>query len=137
MDKLVWEAKYNIGIGEIDAQHKYFFVLLDELGTSVRSMSTEKKFDYFYKSLVDYTNQHFAFEEELFHKYTYPETEKHIKEHEQFKEYLKEIKERIDNNEVLLAGELVLYLKIWFKHHILTTDMAYGPFLNEKISRAD
>ena len=96
-----WSKELEVGIGEIDEQHKW---------------------------LVDLTNQlHDALEggaEDLFLRLGYPETDAHKAEHNKFTGQIMNLIERHENGDS--AGEKTLeLLKDWLTHHILKVDKAY------------
>ena len=127
-----WSDAYDVGIEEVNRQHKILINLINELhalkqsGRSIRSM--RRVLD----GLVDYTLNHFRYEEHLMQKYEYPEFEEHKRSHEKLVEQVSGFVQRVDSGDEAVAGELLEFLNEWLAKHIQGADKAYAPFLNEK-----
>ena len=85
------------------------------------------------KKLADYTEFHFRYEQDLFDKFDYPETAEHVKIHENLVSQVLEFKSQFENGKASLTMDLMEFLTKWLKNHILETDKAYVPFLQEKM----
>jgi hemerythrin len=114
---------FEIGIAEIDAQHRRLFDLLNQL----RSWSG-KGYEYAatidtLNELADYTHTHFAIEESLMRMLRYPDINVHIAEHERLKKMLEEYR-----HSILKEGsriELSDFIKSWLIDHISKVDRKY------------
>ena len=83
--------------------------------------------------LLDYTGQHFAYEERLFDKYAYPDAEPHKKEHARLDARVVKLKAELDAGSLNMAEVLILELLHDLLHnHILQEDKKYSAFLIEK-----
>jgi hemerythrin len=123
---------FEIGIAEIDAQHRRLFDLLNQL----RSWSG-KGYEYAatidtLNELADYTHTHFAVEESLMRMLRYPDINVHIAEHERLKKMLEEYR-----HSILKEGsriELSDFIKAWLIDHISKVDREYvNHFLAARI----
>jgi hemerythrin len=123
---------FEIGIAEIDAQHRRLFDLLNQL----RSWSG-KGYEYAatidtLNELADYTHTHFAVEESLMRMLRYPDINVHIAEHERLKKMLEEYR-----HSILKEGsriELSDFIKSWLIDHISKVDREYvNHFLAARI----
>ena len=65
MQFLEWEDTYNIGVKEIDIQHRGLFDIISKLSASRRYGTDGKYFFAMLIQLVDYTKIHFATELKL------------------------------------------------------------------------
>jgi hemerythrin len=128
-----WSESFKTGLTRIDEQHRWLVDatnrLHDEITQSTpdRTMVTEVL-----EGLVDYAMNHFILEEELFQRYGYPQTMAHRAEHDAFSREATELLMRHEGGADVQLDTLD-FLKEWLKHHILVVDMAYVPFLKERM----
>jgi hemerythrin len=116
-------AGFEIGIAEIDAQHRRLFDLLNQL----RSWSG-KGYEYAatidtLNELAEYTHTHFAVEESLMRMLRYPDITAHMAEHDRLRQKLEEFRHR-----VLKEGsriELSDFIQAWLIDHISKVDRKY------------
>jgi hemerythrin len=123
---------FEIGIAEIDAQHRRLFDLLGQL----RSWSG-KGYEYAatidtLNELADYTHTHFAVEESLMRMLRYPDITAHIAEHERLKKMLEEYRHSIlkEGSRIHLSE----FIQSWLIDHISKVDRQYvDHFLEARI----
>lgn len=131
MDKIVfvkWKDVYNTGITAIDDQHKKLVDLINQLYYNVYNTLPEKSIQEVLDSLIEYTESHFWFEEDLMKKSAYPSLSIHKKEHDGFVSRIKEFSNKFDKKQPV-TFQVVQFLKTWLTDHILETDRAYIPFV--------
>jgi len=78
---LEWSEEFSVGIDLIDKQHKILIRAINLLAMAVEYNSSRELMGEIFVTLRDYTDTHFSYEEELFDRFSYPETEKHKAEH--------------------------------------------------------
>jgi len=133
MDEWIkWEQKMSVGVLFIDEQHKELVNLINLLGRSLFIHKEKSAQDYATQKLLEYTLFHFSTEEDLFEKYDFPLQEEHKKEHSAFIRKVSAFKKDFDNEKHGLAEEMIAYLKLWLKHHILEVDHKYADFFKTK-----
>ena len=135
--KFEWNESYEIGIPEIDSQHKKLIAISNELydvatkgGDSFKSNMAKVL-----KSLTDYTVYHFGNEEENFQKkYGYPGFEMHKVAHEQF---IAELKHQVAKLEEGGSQEDAFifydYVANWIITHIGKADPVWAKFVKTKM----
>lgn len=129
-----WDEKYNVGVQELDAQHKQLVSILNDLYEAMLANKTRYILGEILDKLIDYTKYHFSSEEKYMAQYNYPNLASHKIEHESFKKDIVTFKEYFDlgENSSSVGMNLALFVKDWLFKHILGTDKEYGPFLNSK-----
>jgi len=136
MPFIEWTKDFVTGIEEVDRQHRKLVNLTNELYESIRKKEVEEVIDSILKELFNYARYHFKTEERLMEKYDYPEFEFHKKEHDKFKEKVKEfLKKRSSLKELekeKFTIEIMKFLKDWLIKHMLGTDRRYVPFFRAK-----
>jgi hemerythrin-like metal-binding protein len=127
-----WDSSLQLGIGQIDDQHKQLVVMINDLHRAMKQRQTMATMSGILERLVSYTVYHFGNEEKLFQKHGYPEYDQHKKIHETLVGKVVEFKTKIDRGDSTISMELMDFLKDWLISHIKGTDKKYVPFLLEK-----
>ncbi|MDD5297923.1 MAG: bacteriohemerythrin [Rhodocyclaceae bacterium] len=132
MALMEWSKDLELGIAEIDAQHRWLVNATNELHEELgKGAPSQSEVSALLAGLATYTINHFVTEELLFERYGYPQAEAHHKEHRHFVRAVKEWEQRHSAGEPL-GKEILTFLKEWLRYHILKTDRAYVPFLKQR-----
>lgn len=112
----------DIGIAEIDVQHRELHTLLERLRTS-----TDKHYDYatnvILAELTIQTRIHFAVEESLMRLLSYPEVGAHIAEHRYLTAQLVKFRQRAQDLDV--SEDLSGFIQTWLVDHINSHDRKF------------
>ncbi|SRR5690554_1837182 len=119
-----WTSELEVGIKEIDEQHRWLVDLTNKLHDAFQAGADHGTIREILEGLMDYTMNHFIVEEELFDRLGYPESAAHKKYHNRFTEQVMSLLDRHEAGEMVGAEALEL-LKDWLTHHILKVDKAY------------
>ena len=128
---IVWEDSWNVGITEIDDDHKKLVSLLQKLfGALIAAQGAEYVKTIFFE-LIDYTRYHFEREEEIYKKYNYQELEHHKQLHQDLIQQVLDIsKELLSEGETeKVSDDFFEFLKHWLVDHILEEDLKFKDFL--------
>jgi hemerythrin len=131
MAHLHWSSDLDTGIDVVDKQHRRIVDYLNELDTANES-GDRKATNHVLDELVDYTLTHFAFEEELQERASYPFLKAHKRVHEIFVKRVALYLERAKNGENV-APELLSMLKIWLVNHIKGDDADYAECVKQSL----
>ena len=121
MKTVEWKTEYEIGISEIDSQHKRLVEILNTLvGTK-----DESKIKNILCDLIEYTIYHFTCEEDLMWRMNFPldneqEHGDHIAEHDKFRLELRRFLKAKPSD--ILIRALHNFLSKWLVDHILDRD---------------
>ena len=127
-----WGPQFEIGIQEIDQQHRKLVSMVNTLYKAVKEGKGRETMGQLLNELVSYTDYHFKTEEYYFDKFGYPETDLHKEIHRKLVQKVLNFKEKFDRGEADISYDLLNFLKDWLVNHIGKTDKKYGPFLKEK-----
>lgn len=119
-----WRPDFNLGIKEIDDQHKKIIELINELNEAFMHSEAREKLGVILDEMADYANYHFKTEEKLFSEHNYPFAAEHIKLHEAFKEKVIHFKEQFDKG-LPVTFRVLGFLRKWLTNHILDIDREY------------
>lgn len=86
MDNFIWNDRFNIGVEEIDEQHRLYLGYVNDCYTAVCHSDRARVTDATINGLKAYADTHFRFEEALMKKVRYPDLERHAGEHAYFEE---------------------------------------------------
>lgn len=135
---MIWKDNYEIGVKEVDQQHKELFKRLNSFLRVVRSDEDKdikcEKIEETLDFMSEYVVVHFDSEEAIQKKYNYPEYEKHHQIHERFKaeiaEFKKEFEEDKYNEDLVMefSGKLLT----WLINHVAAEDQKIGDYINEQ-----
>jgi hemerythrin len=124
-DKLMeWNEQLDIGLDEINRQHQTLLHLINELYYLLKHNSGLSSIKRVVQGLIDYTANHFKYEETLFAQIGYEQTQDHIDKHAQLVDEVLAFQKRVERGEDI-GEELMSFLKNWLSQHIMREDRAY------------
>ncbi len=129
--KLEWDAKYSVGVEEIDNQHKVMFATINELVDAISEAPTREKISRIVEELVAYKKFHFATEEKYFKQFNYAGAEEHIQRHREFSAKLDDLSKQFADDPIQLAFNLVDFLEDWLIYHLMNADQKYKECFHE------
>jgi hemerythrin len=117
--------KFEIGIAEIDGQHRRLFELLVEMRSWSRSELEHLAVRDILNELADYATTHFSVEESLMRMLRYPHTEAHIADHKRFINRLNIFRYQLLKEGDVGDVDLIDFIQSWLVEHIDRADRAY------------
>ena len=129
---LVWRKAYGISVQEMDAQHKVFFQLGQAVLVGIASKEEPKDLAKAMTALVEYAHHHFSDEEALLEQYHYPGLKAHQKAHQKLIGDVEKVRNAFSKGDILTESQFKNFFGDWLVKHILSEDMKYGRFLNNK-----
>lgn len=119
-------SEFEIGIDEIDSQHKRLYSLLEDL-----RKVTNSGFGYAANTILAEleieTRIHFAVEESLMRLLRYPETDSHTAEHLRLTKQLGSFKRRAQDFDI--SSGLADFIQTWLIDHIVKDDRKLAAYL--------
>jgi hemerythrin len=126
-----WNNRFSVGVSLIDEQHKKLVAMTNELYFAC-SYSTDfgkAQFEMTIHDAVAYVRYHFATEEKIMEKTSYPGLADHRKEHTEFIKQVLENVKAFQEGKSFVPNQFVRFLKDWILSHIAITDSKLGGFL--------
>jgi hemerythrin len=119
-----WSSKIEVGLPEIDAQHRQLFELAATFAGDGEQIRVLKSL----AMLTEYVKVHLREEEEMMAACHYPGLEAHKRLHAEFRRMLFDLLENAKQMTLDEIAEAVKFLiNGWFYNHILIADFAYVP----------
>lgn len=132
MPLITWNDSLSVHIKEFDEHHKKILKLLNGLFDAVSAKKGNAAIESVIGELVDYTRYHFAAEEKLMNKHSFPWVSGHEHEHKELIAKVVEFQKQFKEGKAMVDLSLLNFLKEWLTKHIMGTDKKYSPFLKEK-----
>ena len=132
MSMIKFDDSMVVNIKTIDEQHKGLIDDINKLTTAMKSAKGQDILNDIFADLLAYADYHFETEEELFKKYNYPDGDKHIEEHNSFRDRVEEFNSKYQQqNKLGITVEILNFFADWLRNHIKKTDKAYAKFFND------
>jgi len=134
MGEFIWKKSFNIGVVEVDKQHKELLELLNKCIDEAKIIKQKAIFDEkifsdvqnLINELVKYTDYHFKTEEKLMRSVNYPDLEHHLSIHHMLTEQVIQLKNRIDKKDKGAINSIIDLLRNWYMQHIMDEDKRIG-----------
>lgn len=121
-----WSDSFNVGIQEIDEQHRILVDLLNQLHAAIRDHRGSQACREILDQLAEYTRTHFLLEESLMRVSHYPGLDIHKSQHEELIAQVRTLQEKLDVGQAKISFELLHFLQIWLTKHINESDRRFG-----------
>ncbi len=128
-----WDSSLSVGIEVIDEQHRRIVDYMNDLDTAHFEKNREKVSEVLL-GLVDYTETHFVFEEDLMDKSGYPLSDTHKEVHKTFIAHINEFVEQHESGKDI-TRKLMSELQIWLTNHINYDDKDFAPYVKKSLSK--
>lgn len=130
--RLEWTEGLSVFIPEIDAEHRHFIQLVNELNETIARRMDAGVVKACMRAIQDDAVAHFGHEEALFRKWGYPGADDHARIHAQITLALQAIMEHLERGmteyECVEAG---LAVKNTLIEHLLNADMRYRDYFQK------
>ncbi|HUW97568.1 MAG TPA: bacteriohemerythrin [Acidiferrobacter sp.] len=129
----VWDSSLDVGIEEIDKQHKRIVQYMNEIHDYMERRDPDPEvIGRVIDSMIDYTVTHFAFEEAAMERAGYPILADHKGVHESFAKRMQEHKRQFEAGRDV-TRQLLGDLRIWLTSHIKHDDKDYVPLVRKAL----
>lgn len=130
-------TQFDIGVAEIDQQARDILVTLDEVQNASESGEASEAMASRLESLKNMFLRRFRYEEVLLRTYNHPEIEQHQAQHRKFENQftLRLGKAQTVHDSAaqrMIHDELIAFVSLWIKFHIVKEDQALGRFLESE-----
>lgn len=124
MIDIAWKDDYYVGDVTIDSQHRYLFLLANELLNS----RDKAELTHCVMKLFHYVHVHFDHEEAVMRRITYPAYREHVAMHEALITGLSAISDDI-HRDLWPMADLQQFMNGWLAGHIVTEDTKLCGFI--------
>ena len=131
MPLFLWKKSYEIGVAEIDMQHRHLVGIINNLADAMMSKVGYRSVPLVLDELEAYIQLHFTTEEELMHDVNYPALAEHRQEHLGLTRKVLAFKKTYQQDQQFNPVELLDFLCNWLKNHIAVSDKALAKFVRK------
>jgi len=124
-----WRKDFEVGVKLIDEQHKRLIELITIVERTQRDEANHAELGRVLKTLVEYVVEHFANEEQIMEKISYPDLSRHRVLHADLVEDVKKILLGLKQGKQIGCEELKTFLESWLGDHILAEDKKIGEYI--------
>jgi hemerythrin len=134
MKKIEWNESYSLGIELIDEQHKGVMERFNDISIAIDKCQGEHEITKTLDYLIRHAESHFILEEKYMIDSSFPELEKHAKDHERFRFILNDLEEDFEEEGSTknLAEAISTFLINGLITHIQGPDQKLARFLARK-----
>ena len=118
-----WSSALAVGHAEIDRQHQVLIGIANRLNAAMRSGAGRPACGAILDELVNYTVNHFAFEQKLMEQHQYGDRDAHLAAHRKLIEEVSRFKREYDAGGTI-SVELMGFIRDWLVNHFLKVDRA-------------
>lgn len=132
MPHIAWDERLNLGIAELDAQHKLLLGHANRLIEGMDKGVAEAMVADLVQKLREYTVLHFREEEAYMARIHYPELVAHRQAHGELRSEVKDLQRQLYEHRIPAPATVRDLLKTWLVEHILHEDYKIGQWLRER-----
>ena len=129
MAQLDWNENLQVGISEMDCEHKRLVALVNQLDDALQAGDTQQRLIQAFDDLVVYTRNHFASEDRFLQSTGCRDMSQRRQDHEDFLQKVQTMHQDFHGQQVQVSGETVTFLKEWTLDHITRQDSKYAQDL--------
>ena len=132
MEQVAWTTFLDIGLPELDQQHKKLIAYSNDLlGAMVHGRGKDVLEDFF-EDLLDYTDYHFTEEEAYMASIGYPDLEGHQKAHRKLRIDVGHFREMVLSGQPYTPKQALNFINGWIIKHIMDMDTRVGTFAKNR-----
>ena len=132
MPLFIWKPSYEVGVPEVDHDHRQMVGLINELYEAMKIGHGYELISHHIDQLLLYAVEHFATEEGFMRASSYPYLEAHRQEHQEFRDKVDEMDQLRRQGRQLPSTEMLSFLRNWLQTHILESDKDFGLFIKRQ-----
>lgn len=130
--KIEWTEDLNLGIPEMDDQHKQLIALINDFYNAVERGEREEGIRALFEGVDRYATFHLSEEEAFMERIGYPDLPSHREAHRMYRKEYTSAMERYEAGDRKAVRDLVAFLFSWLYTHILKTDKRYATFFHQQ-----
>lgn len=133
MPVLEWTSDFNIGIHEIDLQHRSLVSIANQLYDAIETGRPGHTVEWILEELLVYTKMHFQTEEQYMRRYEHDRASQHAKEHAELLKAMRRFKRKFKEGAEGVDEEVLDFLSGWLGNHLTGSDRALGEAYQARV----
>ncbi|WP_457573381.1 bacteriohemerythrin [Desulfolithobacter sp.] len=123
-----WDTRIVIDVEEIDNQHHKLLDIINDLYRIMKRGEGPQAMLTLVDKLIQYTREHFSFEEDMLRRCGFPGLKDHQALHARLIKRVEEYQQKLHGGD-MVADELMEFLSDWLVVHIKAVDTKYVPYV--------
>lgn len=124
-----WSDSISVGVRRLDSDHRTLVHLINRLHDSLGGQDVGTDPVDVFESLIAYLEIHLAREERVMEACKFPGLRGQRDDHADFIYHVYEALDRYEvEHDPAIFGEVLVFLKVWFRNHVLSKDVALRRF---------
>lgn len=132
MALIEWTPALEVGLEQMDRQHRQLVKILNELHQAMLAGSHPRDVMRVMEELILYTKYHFNTEERLMAEAGYPGAARHRQKHQALTAKVEEFASEVLKGRATVSLSVLQFLKDWLNKHILGTDKEFAEFVKSR-----
>ncbi|PKK88354.1 MAG: hypothetical protein CVV64_19170 [Candidatus Wallbacteria bacterium HGW-Wallbacteria-1] len=128
---LKWAPEFLVHVKKLDDQHHTLVDLINSLHSALARGKANERLGNILNELIEYTQKHFADEENLMRTHKYPGLDEQLRIHRHLVSKVLEIRAKFEEGRPM-GIEVMNFLKDWLMTHILKVDMQYSEYFTQR-----
>lgn len=133
---LSWRSSYELGVTQIDTEHRFLFALINEFHDTHKAGGSRGDVLQVLTRLIAYAEVHFQHEQGLMTAEAYPRIEHHIGAHDGLVRSIFKLNDSLESGVANVDAKALQFLKLWLTEHIVQEDLDFADFLRGKALKA-
>jgi hemerythrin-like metal-binding protein len=126
-----WSPALETGYAEVDDQHHELYALVNDLNAAALVGADSEQIEHMLHRILRYASVHFATEEGLMARSSYPDAPTHISIHAAFAEQAQSLANDYSEGRGMSVIELAAFMQDWLESHIRSVDQPLVGHLRE------
>ena len=132
MRLMVWNRDLEIGIATLDNDHKRLMELMNHTYAEITSGEGLYDVDELLEEFATLMARHFAEEEDLMMRTSYPQTAAHQRMHRTMLEHLDHLRRLVANHQLNAGKEITEHLAAYLRTHMKEADLAMAEHVTQR-----
>ncbi len=136
MTLIEWNDSLKLGVAVVDRQHERLVGIINRLQEAVAAGRGSEVIGEIIDELIIYSATHFRMEEKYFAEFNYADAEEHKREHaaliDKVTAFANDFGSAQRGSKPELAKDMLQFLQIWWRYHMLETDSKFASLFKEK-----
>jgi len=137
MKRIEWQPRLNLGVKQIDDQHKRLVLLTNNLISAIQSGVAADLLMEICIELLEYTEYHFQDEELLMQEVDFPYFNEHTAMHRVIEGKVREYHDSVSKGASVPPVKVLEFLGSWLVDHIIYADMKIANHIRESRSKEE
>lgn len=139
MPLLTWSEEFEIGVEEVDEQHRRLFEVINDLHAAMKKGRGREEVGDALRELEVYVEYHFDSERDLSVRCGFSDDcagchRAHQQAHDAFEQKVAELRESHEEGNISVPMETMQFVQTWVTEHVGGMDQQLGEYINDEVS---